>query len=220
MHIEWTDQLSDYLDHELPAGARTALEAHLEGCADCRGVLRDLELLVQAAPAYAGTEPAPEVWGRVVSGIDATRTVAFPVRPERRFSIGQMIAAAAVVAILAAGGMWSVMRPGTSGTDLASEAPDGVPTLVPVASLLDDPEYDAAVRELEASLEAGREVLDSATVRIIDDNLKVIDAAIAEARAAIAADPSNAYLGSRVKLHMQRKMVLLRQAVRAAGAAT
>ena len=178
------------------------------------------QLLVQAPPAYAGSDPAPEVWDRIAAGIDASRTVSFPARPERRFSVGQLVAAAAVVAALAAGGVWTAMRPGSPAAPLAVEPPDGAPALVSVASALDDPEYDAAVRELEASLEAGRGILDSVTVRIIEGNLKVIDAAIAEAREAIAPDPSNAYLGDRVKLHMQRKMVLLRQAVRAAGAAT
>ena len=220
MHTQWTDQLSDYLDLDLPAGARAALDVHLEGCAECRGVLRDLESLVRAAPGYAGSDPAPEVWDRIAAGIDASRAVSFPARPERRFSMGQMVAAAAVVAALAAGGVWSVMRPVAPAANVAVDTPADAPALVPVGSFLDDPEYDTAVRELEASLEAGREVLDSATVQIIEDNLKVIDAAIAEAREAIAADPSNAYLGDRVKLHMQRKMVLLRQAVRAAGAAT
>ena len=34
MHEEWTDQLSDYLDGELSADERAAVEAHLRGCAD------------------------------------------------------------------------------------------------------------------------------------------------------------------------------------------
>ncbi len=220
MHPEWTDQLSAYLDGELAPDAHAAVEAHLAGCAACREVLQDLRALVQAAPAYAGSDPAPVVWDRIAAGIDAGRSVAFPTRATRRYSLGQMVAAAALVGLVAAGGVWSVMRPGAAAPTLAGGNPGGEPVLVSVGSPLDDPAYTSAIEELEATLAAGRAVLDSATIQIVEENLRVIDAAIDEARTAIAADPSNAYLGARVKLHMQRKLVLLRQAVRAAGAAT
>jgi anti-sigma factor RsiW len=39
MHQEWTDKLSDYLDDELSAGDRNAVEAHLRACAPCAAVL-------------------------------------------------------------------------------------------------------------------------------------------------------------------------------------
>ena len=220
MHTEWTDQLSAYLDDELAPDARATVDAHLAECAECRAVFQDLRALVQAASAYAGTDPAPVVWDRIAAGIEADRSVTFPSRSARRYSLGQMVAAAAVVALVAAGGVWSLMRPVPTAPSLAVDAPVGETVLVSVGSPLDDPAYASAIEELEATLEAGRAVLDSATIRVVEENLAVIDAAIEEARAAIAADPSNAYLGARVKLHMQRKLVLLRQAVRAAGAAT
>jgi len=220
MHTQWTDQLSAYLDDELAPEARSAVDAHLSRCAECRGVLEDLRALVVAAPAYVGTAPAPAVWGRIAAGIEADRSVSFPSRPARRYSLGQMLAAAAVVALVAAGGVWSVMRPGPAAPSLAGGEAGGETVLVSAGSPFDDPAYASAIEELEATLEAGRAVLDSATIRVVEENLAVIDAAIDEARTAIAADPSNAYLGARVKLHMQRKLVLLRQAVRAAGAAT
>ena len=78
MHPEWTDQLSAYLDGELAPDAHAAVEAHLAGCAACREVLQDLRALVQAAPAYAGSDPAPVVWDRIAAGSDAGRSVAFP----------------------------------------------------------------------------------------------------------------------------------------------
>jgi hypothetical protein len=58
-------------------------------------------------------------------------------------------------------------------------------------------------------------------VRVVEQNLEVIDRAIAEARAAIAADPANAYLNGQVAANMRRKLDLLRRtaaAIEAAGA--
>ena len=36
MNDHWTDRLSEYLDGDLTAGERTALEAHLAPCGVCR----------------------------------------------------------------------------------------------------------------------------------------------------------------------------------------
>lgn len=223
MHTEWTDQLSAYLDNELSPEGRVRVDAHLSECAECREVLQSLRALVSAAPAYQGTDPADQVWSGIAAGIDSSRSATLPVRHRHRhrFSLGQLAAAAATVAVLAGGGVWLAVRPGAAPATLAgSPAGDDAPVLVTAAAVLDDPDYDAAVQELEASLEAGRGLLDSTTIAVLEENLRIIDAAIAEARAAIEADRSNAFLGGRVKLHMQRKLILLRQAARAAGAAT
>ena len=76
-----------------------------------------------------------------------------------------------------------------------------------------EPRYDAAVADLREALAAGSGVLDTATIRILDENLELIDRAIVEARLALEADPSNVYLSTRIKGHMQKKLTLLRQAV-------
>jgi len=72
--------------------------------------------------------------------------------------------------------------------------------------------YDAAVADLERILQDGRGRLDSTTVRVLEQNLAVIDAAIAQARRAVAADSANLYLNSHLAETMRRKLELLRQA--------
>lgn len=221
MHEEWTNQLSAYLDDELPAAERAALEAHLASCVSCRGVLDELRAVVTWAPTYAGQQPEGDLWPGISAEIKRKRVVAFPARLAQRFSLAQLAAAAAVVAVLSGGGVWMAMRSGGEVPVVAAvptPAGSGNPTFQP--AVFDDPEYDEAVSQLETILHEGRTVLDSSTVRIIEENLKVIDEAIAEARAAIEADPSNVNLGVRVKTHMQRKLVLLRQAAWAVGAST
>ncbi len=221
MHEEWTNQLSAYVDDELPATERASLEAHLATCVSCRAVLDELRAVVTWAPGYAGQAPARDLWTGISAEIEQKRVVAFPARLAQRFSLAQLAAAAAIVAVLSGGGVWMAMRSGADAPAMAVEpvAPStGVPAFQ--AAVFDDPQYDEAVSELEAVLQAGREVLDSSTVRIIEENLRLIDEAIAEARAAIEADPSNVNLGVRVKAHMQRKLVLLRQAAWAVGASS
>ena len=43
VHEEWTDKLSDYLDGELAADERRAVDVHLRSCAACAAVLEDLK---------------------------------------------------------------------------------------------------------------------------------------------------------------------------------
>jgi hypothetical protein len=79
--------------------------------------------------------------------------------------------------------------------------------------------FDLAVGELEQVLAQGRSRLEPKTLKIIEDNLRVIDRAIAEARAAIAADPANGYLSGQVAANMHRKLEILRSAANAIAAA-
>jgi len=57
-----------------------------------------------------------------------------------------------------------------------------------------------------------RSELDPATVRVIEQNLLIIDQATAQARRALAADPANRYLNGHLAAQLVRKLTLLRQA--------
>lgn len=75
-----------------------------------------------------------------------------------------------------------------------------------------DPAYDAAVADLQAVLEQGRDRLDPRTVQVLEESLRTIDAAIEDARGALAEDPANARLNTYLAGTMQRKLDLLREA--------
>jgi len=60
MHTEWTDKLSDYLDDELEAAERAAVDAHLRECADCTAVLNDLRRVIARAQAAAAAARPPQ----------------------------------------------------------------------------------------------------------------------------------------------------------------
>jgi hypothetical protein len=68
------------------------------------------------------------------------------------------------------------------------------------------------VLDLQKVLDAGRGRLDTTTVRVLEQNLKLIDRAIADARRAVQADPASAYLNEYLMRTMQRKVELLRNA--------
>ena len=237
MHTEWTDKLSDYLDDELEAAERAAVDAHLRACTECSTVLNDLRRVIALAQASAvDTRPPQEdLWTGVAGRIDR-------IRQPRRVSltVTQLAAAAVLVAAVSGGLAWQFappfggqgLRSETPATDvarafpgsadrgtrdggrpadtgIAARAEDGVAIIG--VSLADD-QYDAAVADLERALNQGRGKLDKATIAVVEQNLQTIDQAIAQAREALASDPANSYLSGHLVEARRRKLDLLRRA--------
>jgi anti-sigma factor RsiW len=85
----------------------------------------------------------------------------------------------------------------------------GIPAM---AAGFDVERYEATISELEQVLAAHRAELDTSTVRVIEQNLAIIDGAVDEARRALAADPASRYLNTHLASQLRRKAQLLRQA--------
>jgi len=66
--------------------------------------------------------------------------------------------------------------------------------------------------ELQDALSLNEGNLDTATVRIVRQNLAVIDRAIAQAQHALRRDPGNTYLNLHLADTMRQKIELLRRA--------
>jgi hypothetical protein len=81
-----------------------------------------------------------------------------------------------------------------------------------------DPRYGDTVAQLQRVLATERARLDTSTVRILEQNLAVIDRAVLEASRAVERDPSNAYLRSHLASTMRLKVALLRRATVIPGA--
>ena len=230
MSDAWTDRLSEYLDEELAPEERAALAAHLEECAECSATLADLRRVVARARALEPAGPATDLWPGIAERIGAGSGPVRAVSRERfrriSFSLPQLLAAGIALMVLSGGSVWLVQSRGNPSLPLATH-----PTPSPLASTGGGvtpvgwqrraaPGYDAAVADLERVLEQGRGRLDTATVRVLEQNLKVIDRAIEQARRAVAADSANAYLNSHLAETMRQKLDLLRQAASLVSAAS
>jgi hypothetical protein len=208
-----SQRLSDYVDGELTATESASVEVHLGQCADCRTVVEQLQGIVVAAGALPGTRPAADLWPDIQSRIARSPAVAVTMTRRRRvtFTLPQL-AAAAVLLMLLSGGIVFLIRPATPPpeTRVADSMPAPGGRIVPAS--LADASFDNAVADLERILAAGRDRLDPETVRVLEQNLATIDAAIAQSRQALEADPANAFLNSHLVSARQRKIALLRRA--------
>ena len=219
-----TDHLSDYLDDELSPRERAEVDAHLEACASCADELNALRRVV----AYAGTvaaddaAPARDLW----SGISGRlRGSAAPARQAdmrqgaRRISlsIAQLAAAAAFLIAVSGTAAWMLRgrapaAPSPGGAVIQAEVEPTAPSADARLVNFADAQYDAAVSDLEGALRERRNDLNPRTVEILERNLKLIDAAITQARQALEEDPGNTYLNRHLVESRRRKLELLRRA--------
>jgi hypothetical protein len=141
----------------------------------------------------------------------AARPDVIPLATRRRrfaFSVPQLAAAGLALSLLSAGGALTAMRLLAPAVGPIAAEQVAVPLNVadPAAS------YDVAIHELEGLLSARRGDLDSTTVAAVEASLRVIDLAIAQARAAVARDPKNLYLNGHLRSTLDRKLDVLRRA--------
>jgi len=235
MNAHVTDHLTDYLDDELGAADRAAIDAHLHDCAACTEELNSLRRIVAHAATVGehDTAPARDLWTGIRARIEGRVTRlderAFQGGVARRsgeaaktarrisFSFAQLAAAAVLLIAVSATGAW-ILR----GRASVSSAPTGAAIqaeMEPTALAADvrsvnfaDAQYDAAVLDLERALHERRNDLNPRTVEILERNLRLIDAAIGQARQALEEDPGNMYLNRHLVESRRRKLDLLRRA--------
>ncbi|MBI5710404.1 MAG: zf-HC2 domain-containing protein [Candidatus Eisenbacteria bacterium] len=232
----WTERLSEYLDGELPALERASLEAHLAGCAGCARTLEELRVVAARAARLQVRPPGDDLWPGIAERLEprAARTLDLGAARARRwsFTLPQLAAAGLLLMLLSGGAVWLALtrRPapapaGISTAPRLASAPETsrtADTAVSAAAALpaayDAARYDAAIAELEGVLREHRGELDPATVRAIEENLRIIDRATGQARRALAADPASPYLNGHLAEQLKLKVALLRQAAALVGA--
>lgn len=224
MNDEWADRLSAYMDDELDAAERVALEAHLAVCGDCRRVIEQLREVVATAKALRDREPATDLWSGIATAIRDAHVpdvVAFNAAPSRvrriSFSVPQLAAAAVALMLLSGSAVWMVSREASGGAaaPIAATGGDARPDIRFASAQAG---YDAAIVELQEAVAATRERLSPETVQVLERNLAIIDAAIDEARDALARDPASLYLNRHLDETMMAKIDILRRAADLGGA--
>lgn len=174
-----------------------------------------------AAPAKAeggarAGEPAPDPRAEPAPAPRPVRIDAHPAwwQSAFRLTLPQAAAAGLLIAALSGGAAWMVTQGGAPwpGERTASAPDTAEPGATDAALASVDPRYAATIEDLEKTLARGRDRLEPETVRVLERNLAIIDAAIEDSRRALAADPESPYLYRHLNQQMQRKVDLLQQA--------
>jgi anti-sigma factor RsiW len=227
-HLTW-ETLNDYADGVLVAQKREEAARHLDDCSECHAQLGELrDFLADTQRADRAMDPPADVWPalradlehRKVVGMPGTRSASYGATwrgvPTR---VRWTLAVAATLLIVASSAVTNiVMRGGSAGTARVGVAParaQGNAMALEVAQV--ERGYLESVVELTQALEAARPRLAPATIVIVERNLAVIDAAIAESRAALLQDPGNRVLLDVLAGTYGQKLDLLRRAARLAA---
>ena len=192
-------KLNEYVDGTLATRDRASVEAHLAGCAGCRAAVAELRRLVAEARQLPATiTPPRDLWPVI-----GRRIVQRATWNVQRVWWRRALAAAAVLAI--ALGMYRLLPPFAAhyrpGQGWAAVQAD----------------FDRSTDELSRILAAERQRLRPETVALLERNLTVIDAALAECRAALAHDSANGELRRLFTAASRQKVELLRWAARVAA---
>jgi anti-sigma factor RsiW len=208
------DRLDDYVDGGLSEAEFQELELHLATCAACRDEEQMLRAVLAEAAALPHTlEPPRDLWPAIADRISARpRLLRFlpASRPARSFAA---LAAAAVLAVALAA---ILMKPAVPvGPDSASGRTPGMfPAAVSSDDLLPEEQgYVRATSELLNALAARRDHLSPETLKVVDQNLTIIDQALEQVREALRKDPGNHQLTRMLTATHQRKVDVLRHVV-------
>jgi anti-sigma factor RsiW len=94
------DALSAYLDDELDADARAAVDARLAASAEWRAILDELRETRAALRAMPAVDGPPQFWSRVLAGDDVVDLDAERARRRRGWRVAITGAAAAIAVIV------------------------------------------------------------------------------------------------------------------------
>jgi hypothetical protein len=192
------------------------------------GKLRDLMNEVAGLPT--SIEPPADSWAKIRAGIEASRMAGIgndidsqsKQSPRIRLWHRPAFLAAAAVVLVAGSSVVTAIA-------IGRRASDGKPTIVGAAPAhitnatsdsgpaslaqfaLVESDYLRAVNDLSATLDSEQDSLSPETIAKLRASIKVIDAAILEARNALAADPANRTIIHMLANSYEQKVDLLKR---------
>ena len=225
------DVLSDLLDGYLSKHDSEVVSEHLLACEACAETYTSLAGMVSSANALPKSVlPAEDLWIDLRKSLEDRKEVVLPRssgspsrdvgsmngrRPSGR--IVALLAVAALILIALSSGITAlVLRnsshdlAGRGATPTPLQAPGPGP-LLPSGFRQTENEFNRTIEELQQAVDTQRGQLSPETIRTVDRSLAVVDSAIAEARAALLADPNNQMLVDLLSASYQRKLDLLRR---------
>ncbi|HUH13672.1 MAG TPA: zf-HC2 domain-containing protein [Longimicrobiales bacterium] len=216
-------RLNDFVDGLLPAQDAKAVAEHLDRCDECAAEVAGLrEILADARTLPLAIEPDRDLWHGIAARLERPPVLELGAARARRTGLGRtpgrwptrfVLAAAAGLLVVASSTVTLLVVRGRGEGPVATVAAPPTPDGLHLVSQVEGG-YAGAVDALESSLASRRQELQPETVAVIEENLAIIDRAIAEASAALSRDPANLELAHRLRYAYRHKVELLERAVK------
>jgi anti-sigma factor RsiW len=208
-------QLSEFVDGLLPSAAHAEVLAHVRECADCSGVLADMERIVSTARQLGPVTPPEHIWLEVAGQMRLEAPASARPVPAARPSRAIWQWAGLTAALLAVTAGVYVYQRRAVAPPAVTQAPPVTGSIQAVNDELTQAldHYQRAVAELEAVTRDGDSTIDPAVVNTVRTSLGSIDAAIAESRAALASNPDSDPARDSLFEALRRKISVLQATV-------
>jgi hypothetical protein len=140
-----------------------------------------------------------------VANTPSAQRVSSSERPQAELGMRRPLAGREQVASDSSTPTPSPGQPGSAMTMVGASAPQVPPSPEEVV-------YDKEINTLQRIVRRQNSELDTSTVSVIDRNLRTLDSAIAQIRAALQKDPESPLLGDQASRALEMKVELLRRA--------
>ena len=181
----------------------------------------ELEAIARRAGQLPPLTPSRDLWSGIEARIQAP-VIALPHAPQpvpatapARLPLRRLAIAASLLVAATAGVTYTIVARhqtaalADSNDSATVEAPLPAATVVPVSAASAEQTFDREIGAMRDIIDQRRRDLDPATIAVLEKNLKVIDAAIAESKAALAKDPASTFLLDRLTHAYDTKLQLL-----------
>jgi hypothetical protein len=209
--------LDDYAGGELTDFEAAAVRRHVDGCESCRREADALAaLLAEAAALPRGIAPPRDLWDGIESRLETRAPAAevIALHTWRRQPPAWLLAAAAVLLVVASSFATLEITGRLQPAEQAPVATGSPPPMTAFAAFApSEREYTRAIEDLHLLLDTRRETLAPETVAVLEENLRIIDDAIRQTRAALEADPNSRELAQILSSAYDTKLDVLERAV-------
>lgn len=212
------ERLDDWVANELADAERQEVEFHLAVCAECRAEADALAaLLEEVACLPAEVAPGRDLWAGIAARIEPRADVV-PISRARRWSPPRWLTVAAAAVTLAVSSSlltlrFSERRFGPPAAPVAVQTSASPTPTALVAFRPAEQDYQRAIADLQRVLAARSGTLAPETVQTLETNLRIIDEAIRQSRAALEKDPNSRELTDMLSDAYGQKLNVLQNAV-------
>ncbi|HEX5870069.1 MAG TPA: zf-HC2 domain-containing protein [Longimicrobium sp.] len=233
-HEQILELLDDFVGGDLPPREERDVRRHLMQCEGCRAEEQALRALLDEAAALPDeVVPERDLWKDIAPRLQSrgsleeepaenlTEVRVIGPRPARPLPWWMLAAASIGLVVTTSFATLQLSGRGADRTVPAIETqqaqrPQTAPRSATTALAAFQPaeqEYEKAIEDLEIVLQTRRDRMAPQTAATLEANLRIIDKAIEESRAALAADPNSAELTHMLSDAYDTKLDVLRQAV-------
>jgi anti-sigma factor RsiW len=215
----YSHAIHERVDGTLGPARRAELQTHLDVCPACRALAADLQKIRDAAATLEPVRPPEHVWLQIASRLRQEGRVADAGPARSRHTA--MLAIAATL-MLAVGGSLYLLFPLGQGTEggaqIAGAASGNAAGADPVEGSVDETavgekDYQEAITALQELARAKDGSIDPQTAAVIEENIKVLDKAIAESRSALKAEPQSTPARESLFDALSHKVTLLQNTI-------